>query len=136
MSIRCKLMDIGYGARRIQVFLNEVRIQSHRTLEEQGVVDGSLLTVRWLWSGEQRKKTNCLTHKERKEEMEKRVRELAKEELRKREAEEELAEEELASLGSTLRKDRRNRTRSSSEGQSDRDATIITGIMCVIYWNG
>ena len=65
--------------------------------------------------------------------MEKHVRELAEEELHKREAEEEMAEEEFASLGHTLRKDRRNRTRSSSEGQSDREATIITGIMCVIY---
>ena len=78
--------------------------------------------------------TNCLTHNERKEEMEKHVRELAEEELHKREAEEEMAEEELASLGPTLRKDRGNRTRSSSEGQSDRDTTIITGIMCIIYW--
>ena len=82
MAVRFKLTlrfnGHGCGPRRIQVFLNEVRIQSQRTLGEQGVVDGSLLTVRWLWSGEQRKKTNCLTHKERKEEMEKRVRELAR----------------------------------------------------------
>ena len=64
MAVRLKLMERfnsdGFGLRRIQVFLNEVRIQSHITLEEQGVVDGSLLTLRWLWSGEQRKKTNCL----------------------------------------------------------------------------
>ena len=70
--VRYKLMNMyRWNCGRIRVFLNEVRIQSHRTLGEQGVVDGSLLTVRWLWSEEQRKKTNCLTHAERVEKCQK-----------------------------------------------------------------
>ena len=42
-----------------------------RSIGEQGAVDGSLLTVHWLWSEEQRKKINCLTHAERVEECQK-----------------------------------------------------------------
>ena len=83
---------------RIQVFLNEVRIQSQRTLGEQGVVDGSLLTVRWLWSEEQRKKTKCLNFEERIEAYKKR-----KDDIKhKREAflrEKGVTETELASVG-------------------------------------
>ena len=71
--VRYKLMNMyRWNCGRIRVFLNEVPIQCQRTLGEQGVVDGSLLTVGWRWSEQQRKKTNCLTHEERKKEYQKR----------------------------------------------------------------
>ena len=83
---------------QIQVFLGEVRIRSHRTLGEQGVVDGSVLTVHWVWSEEQRKNIKCLTFDERIKEYEKRKNDMTS----KRKAffrEKGRTEEELASLG-------------------------------------
>ena len=128
MAVRFKLTSRfnghGCGPRRIQVFLNEVRIQSQRTLGEQGVVDGSLLTVRWLWSEEQRKKTNCLTREERADEMEKQTRNIQN----KRKAflmEKGTTEDELASIGFHLSNPRPWRSRSPSEGQSDPDGYIV-----------
>ena len=72
-DVRHKLMDMYPGnCGRIRVFLNGVPIQCRRTLGEQGVIDGSLLTVCWRWSEQQGKMTNCLTHEERREEYQKR----------------------------------------------------------------
>ena len=65
-AVREKLINLypGNGG-RIRVFLNEVPIQCQRTLGEQGVVDGSVPTVRWMWSEQQRRTTKCLNFEER-----------------------------------------------------------------------
>ena len=113
---------------QIQVFLDEVRIQSQMTLGEQGVVDGSLLTVRWWWSEEQRKNTKCLTLDERLDEYNKRRDDI----ISKREAflrEKGTTEEELASIGffsstQTIYNGRK-RTRSPSEGRAGYDTYMM-----------
>ena len=120
-AVREKLINLypGNGG-RIRVFLNEVPIQCQRTLGEQGVVDGSLLTVCWWWSEQQLKKTNCLTHEERRQEYKKKKKHKRVRDPVRREKG--TTEEELASFGFVQNPSHsRNRERSPSEGPPHND---------------